>query len=358
AQALLVDLRAGRYLECREDSLVPEYVELVAVDNGRRNVRTAALRAPRKAGAFRVVPLERDVAGRAGLEGVDRLDAAVAVGDDDEPGPDDRRGDRNLGIARVLPQLLPGVRIVPARERRRLRDELRLAVRLEDRGGGPRRDLVALRAPHVFAGRRVERRDEGVALDVALHDHEILVDDRRAADAPLVIGIEEPAGVEHAEILLPQELSVEVVRIQPLRTERHDHLLAVGDRCRRRLARFRMPLRLRDAFVGDFVPDDLSARFVDRDEMPGVLRGVADRFDVAVEARPDALRGIAADGGRDEHAIAPDDWTRHRDAGDRRLPCDVLAGGRVPLQRGRLAVGDARRVGAAERRPVLPFRYA
>src|SRR4029079_690030 len=98
-------------------------------------------------------------------------------------------------------------------------DELGLAVRLEDRRRRPRGNLVALRAPDLLAGRRVERRDERSALDVALHDDEVLVDDGRAPDAPLVVGIEEPARVEHAEVLLPQQLSVEVVRVQTLRAE-------------------------------------------------------------------------------------------------------------------------------------------
>ncbi len=63
--------------------------------------------------------------------------------------------------------------------------------------------------------------------------------------------------------------------------------------------------------------------------------------------------GIAADRGRDEHAVAPDDRARDRDAGDRRLPRDVLAGRRVPLHGRRRAVGDARGVRAAEGGPVL-----
>ena len=46
--------------------------------------------------------------------------------------------------------------------------------------------------------------DERALLDVALHDHEVLPQDRRAGDAPLVVGVVEPAGVQHAEVALPQ----------------------------------------------------------------------------------------------------------------------------------------------------------
>ena len=90
-------------------------------------------------------------------------------------------------------------------------------------------NLFALRAPDLLAGRRVERREERVALDVALHDHHVLVDDRRAADAPLVVRIEEPAGVQDAEIFLPEQLAVEVVTRKdlPIRTRRRRDLPSV-----------------------------------------------------------------------------------------------------------------------------------
>src|SRR4029079_19707223 len=356
AEALLVDLLAAGDLVRRQRAVALQDVEIVAVDHRRRDVGTAALRAPDDELVLGLVVLERDVAGRAGLERDDRLDGAIPVGDDDEARADDRRRDRDLRVARILPQLLAGHRVVAAGEGRGLGDQLRLAVYLEDRRRGPRRDLVTLRAPDLLASGRVERGEERAALNVALHDHHVLVDDRRAADAPLVVGIEEPAGVEDPEVLLPELLAFEVERVEPLRTERHDDVPAVGDRRRRCLARLGVPLRLRDAFGRDAVPDDLARSLVERDEMPGVLRGVGDRLDVAVLAGADALLGIAADRGGDEDAVAPDDRARHGDAVHRRLPRDVLTRRRLPLHRGRLAVGDARGIGAAERWPVLSRR--
>ena len=89
------------------------------------------------------VALERDVARGARLDREDRLHAAIAVGDDDEAGADDRRGNRDLGVARQPPELLAGRRVVAADERRRLRHELGVAVALEDGRRGPRRNLLA-----------------------------------------------------------------------------------------------------------------------------------------------------------------------------------------------------------------------
>ena len=69
-------------------------------------------------------------------------------------------------------------------------------------------------------GGGVERHEERVRLRVALQDHEIVPDDRRARGAPLegrdVVG----ADVEAAEIGLPQQRAVDVVGVDALRAER------------------------------------------------------------------------------------------------------------------------------------------
>ena len=53
-------------------------------------------------------------------------------------------------------------------------------------------------------------------LPVHLHDHRILVDDGRAGRAPLVVGVVEPAGVDRAQVALPEELPRHVVGVQAL----------------------------------------------------------------------------------------------------------------------------------------------
>src|SRR6185503_16420585 len=80
---------------------------------------------------------------------------------------------------------------------------------------------------------------------------------------------------------------------------------------------------------------------------------VGDGFDVAILTGANDLLRVAADRGGDEHAVAPDDRAGDGDAVHGRFPRDVLAGRRVPLDGGGLAVGNARRVGAAEGGPVL-----
>src|SRR4029079_5380210 len=144
AEALLVDLLAGGDLVGCQRAVALQHVEIVAVDHRRRDVGAAALRAPDDELVPGLVVLERDVAGRAGLQRDDRLHAAIPVRDDDEARADDRRRDRDLGVARVLPQLLAGHRIVAAGEGRGLSDQLRLVRRtsdLQDRRRGPRGDL-------------------------------------------------------------------------------------------------------------------------------------------------------------------------------------------------------------------------
>src|SRR5690242_9210458 len=114
-----------------------------------------------------------------------------------------------------------------------------------------------------------------------------------------------------------------------------------------------MALGLGNAFVGDRVPHHLARRLVERNEVPGMLGRVGDWFDVAVLAGANTLRRVTADGGGDEHAIAPDDRARHRHPADRRLPCDAFAVGDVPFHGRGLTVGHARRLVPPELRPVL-----
>src|SRR5262249_10463279 len=142
--------------------------------------------------------------------------------------------------------------------------------------------------------------DERVLLDVALNDDEILPDDRRAADAPLVVGVVEPAGVQEAKVFLPQQLAVHVVRIEAFRSKRDDDAASIGHRRRRRLTRFRVALRLRNSLVSDTLPEDLARTLVERDQLPGMLRRVFGRFNVAIESGADADVRIAAHRGRDE----------------------------------------------------------
>ena len=200
--------------------------------------------------------------------------------------------------------------------------------------------------------RGVERHEERVRLRVALQDHEIVPDDRRARGAPLegrdVVG----ADVEAAEIGLPQQRAVDAVGVDALRAERGDDEPAVRRRRGAGVGRLDVAQLARRALEGDALPDDLSRRRVEREQRPPLRRAIGRRIAVAVESGPERRLRIAADGARHEHAIAPHDRARVREAGDRRPPAHVLARLRVPGVRQLLAVRHTGRLGAAERRPA------
>ena len=130
----------------------------------------------------------------------------AAAGDDDEVLREDRRRRRDLRAAAEPPALRAGVGVVAADEVRGVGHELgrASALRLEHRRRAPRRQLLAHRLPHRLPGLHVRRQHERFVLRVALHDHQVLVDDRRARRAPLVLRQVVGAGVEHAEVHLPR----------------------------------------------------------------------------------------------------------------------------------------------------------
>src|SRR4029079_12499916 len=96
-------------------------------------------------------------------------------------------------------------------------------------GRGPRGNFFAGRGPGLAAVGEVVGGNEGVlGADVALDDDEVVEEDRRAAEAPFVVRVEEPAGAELAELLLPEQLAVDGVAVKPFRAEAGDDVLAVG----------------------------------------------------------------------------------------------------------------------------------
>ena len=197
---------------------------------------------------------------------------------------------------------------------------------------------------------------------IVLHDHQAVVDHRRAAGTPLLVLVVDVAEVQVSEVLGPQRRAGHVEGIEPFRAHHRDDVRAVGCRRRRCLRRLRVALRLRHPLVGGALPEHAAGRPIEAVEPPRVPRMVGDASDllqgdgaVGVDA------GVAAGAGErhgagHEDAVAPDDRARMAEARDRRLPGDVRAGGDVPGQR-RLAGGfDAAGVRAAERGPALGRR--
>ena len=99
---------------------------------------------------------QRNVAARAGADGVDRAHRRIAGRDDREIAMNDRRADRDLGVRRQRPQQRAGAGIVAA-HLRAVGHEL-IALRSgEDRRRRPRRDFVRSRACATARGRSPDR---------------------------------------------------------------------------------------------------------------------------------------------------------------------------------------------------------
>src|SRR5262249_6337733 len=155
-----------------------------------------------------------------------------------------------------------------------------------------------------------------------------------------IVGIVEPAGVEHAQTLLPEELAIAVVAVKAFRAERGEDMAAVGRRRRVGVAALRVAFDLGHARAGRLFPDDLAAALVYTVDPPGVLRRFLDRIDVTVQARFEIGLAVAADRRGDVNAVFPDDRAGVAEAGDWRLPADVEVLLHVPGERRKLAVGD------------------
>src|SRR4029079_2136965 len=113
----------------------------------------------------------------------------------------------------------------------------------------------------------------------------------------------------------------------------------------------RVTFGARRAAGGRSLPQDLSGRLVQAVQLPFVRREIVNRLHVAVETGLDAVIAGAADRRRRKHAVTPHDWARVRDAGDRRLPLDVLAARGVPIGDRALSVAIAGARVAAQWRP-------
>src|SRR6185369_922552 len=186
-----------------------------------------------------------------------------------------------------------------------------------------RRKFFARRLPKFLAGLDVVSSNEGILLNVSLHDHHVLVDNWGAAVFPLVIDIIEPAGVEHAEIFFPQKLAIEIVSVETFGAEVNDQVFSVGGWCRSCVCRLRMPLNFRNALVRESLPEDLARSLVESINLPCMLRIVFDRRDVAEETEA-CLIFAARDGAHHEYFVAPNDGACVRETGDRSFPTDVF----------------------------------
>ena len=230
--------------------------------------------------------------------------------------------------------------------------ELRAGGRVDDRRRPPRRQLLPIRLPHRFSRLGIQREQERVGLCVALHDHQAIPDNRRAGGPPLVRRDVVGAHVDTAKIDGPAQAAVEVVGMDPLRSEPCDDDAAIGGGGAARIGGLDVPLVAWFSLGRRSLPADLSRALVDRVQHPAMRRSIVRGIAVAVEAGLERGVRAAADGARHEEHVAPDDRAGVRKPGNRRPPQDVRAGGRAPVVRQVLSLGAAGRFVSAERWPV------
>ena len=136
-----------------------------------------------------------------------------------------------------------------------------------------------------------------------------------------------------------------VVAVQALGSEQRHHVRAVGGGRGRGVAGFEVALDAWHALEGRLLPHHLPRRLLERHHLPrlpAIVGGHADAGMPDVELRV----GRRADGGRHEHAVAPDDGTGMAKTGNSGLPHDMAVRREIPR----------RRHGASPRRRGAPRR--
>jgi hypothetical protein len=289
-----------------------------------------------------------------GTNGEDRTLGRTAARHDHDVLEEDgcRRGD--LRAAAQAPSLFTGLWIVATDEVRRVGHQLGAptACRLIDRRRTPGGQLLPHRLPHRLPRGEIGGEDERLVLRIALHDREVLVDDRRAGRAPLVLGQVVRADVEDAQVFLPDLTPVHVERVEPLRSEGGHDVASVGDGAGVGVGRFDVTLLTRLPFVRRARPDRLARSPIERHHHPLLRRAILRGRPLTVESWLEGCAAAATNRRRHEHAIAPHDRTRVREPWHLDLPLDVLPCGDVPALRQALTIRDPRGGRSTKRGPV------
>src|SRR4051812_1999204 len=139
----------------------------------------------------------------------------------------------------------------------------------DDQRRAPGRRLVARLTPALLTGFLVERDHEVRTLVVPV-DHECVAVKR--GRGPFAEGI---PGLHLPEVLLPFEIAVEIVAVDPARAKRHIEMLAIGHRRRGGEAVVAVMPLVRHLLARDLLPEDLSgvAIHAEDDELV-LLRGL------------------------------------------------------------------------------------
>src|SRR5205085_9863683 len=130
------------------------------------------------------------------------------------------------------------------------------------------------------------------------------------------------AGVQEAEIALPERLARHVVAVKPFRAEERNHPFAVRGRGAVGVRCLGMALDRRDTLERIPLPQDLARLLVEADNLVGVHRLVFNRGDVAIEPDLEVV-ALLADRGGDKDPVTTDHRAGVSDSGNRRLPTDI-----------------------------------
>ena len=241
---------------------------------------------------------------------------------------------------------LPGVEVV-APHRQAIDDDLAAAVVLHHVGRRPVVRLGALRAPDLAAGRGIEHHQEAGVEVIEVQQQPAVVQRQRRALAERHVHAH-----PDAEVLLPEELAVHVVGVEPAGAEEREHARAVGDRRVRREAAVDAVVALvRRGNRRGPLPQGLARGPIDGEHVEAVLEpGVRASAGASRRLRRRPLAGRYRR--RQEHPVAGDDRRRVAAPRDLDLPADVA---RAPRQR-RVPHGHAGIEGAAPLRPIGTVR--
>ena len=86
-------------------------------------------------------------------------------------------------------------------------DQHRHVVKFVNGWCGPSRNFVTFGSPDFGSIFDIEGGDKRLALDVALNDDFVFVDDWRGSESPLIAGIVEPTTVEKTGIKFPKQFT-------------------------------------------------------------------------------------------------------------------------------------------------------
>ena len=139
---------------------------------------------------------------------------------ENHPVADDRRGNHLVSAAAASPELAAGVGIVGLHSLLSVDDHLVVIADVDGDRRAPSDRRLSRRSPDWRARARIECGDERARRLILIDDDAILVEQRRACGAVVV--------VDASEIPLPEDLSLEIEGEQPPAAEGHVDAFAVG----------------------------------------------------------------------------------------------------------------------------------